>query len=217
MARTDALTLGQLADAARKSLDNSLDLLDEADGLVAFGRYARGYALAILAGEEFGKFMICQGAVGNLPGNEAFWRKFWKRFASHDAKAANFTSMVGHMVDDAETRRWFMDNIEKHVEADQTRKFAALYVDVDSDGSVTAPHEAIDPEWARGVAHVLGTVIRSHAEIWDGVDFHDLYRNAKAGATRMVDALRTGDPEKIAEVWDATLGRSPEASQPPSD
>lgn len=51
MARTEPLTLGQLAELARKSLDNAVDLLDEADGLIAFGKFARGYAVAILAGE----------------------------------------------------------------------------------------------------------------------------------------------------------------------
>ena len=210
--RTDALTLDQLADVARKALDNSLDLLDEADGLIAFGRYTRAYALAVLAGEEFGKFMIAQGAVGNLPGDEADWRVFWRRFTSHDAKAENFTAMVGHLVADEETRRWFMENIEKHVEADQTRKFAALYVDVAPDGAVVAPHEAIDSESARGVVHVLGTVIRSHAEIWEGVDFHDLYRRAQEGATKMIEALRAGDPERIRETWMATTGQSSHGS-----
>ena len=96
------LTIDQLADLARKSLDNALDLLDEADGLIAFGRFPRGFAISILAGEEFGKFMMCQGAVGNLPGDEAFWRTFWKRFVSHDEKAMNFTSMLGQVVDDDE-------------------------------------------------------------------------------------------------------------------
>jgi AbiV family abortive infection protein len=207
MARTDPLTLDQLAELARKSLDNALDLLDESDGLIAFGKFPRGYSVAILAGEEFGKFMMCQGAVGNLPGDEVFWRSFWKRFSSHDEKAVNFTSMVGHVVEDDEQRRWFMENLEKHVEVDQARKFAGLYVDVALDGTVIAPREAIDSDWAKGVAYVLGTFIRSHAEMWEGVDFHDVYREAQSGARQMVEALRTGDPDTIAATWDSTLGR----------
>lgn len=207
MARTDPLTLDQLAELARKSLDNAADLLDEADGLISFGRFARGYAVAILAGEEFGKFMMCQGAVGHLPGDEEFWRSFWKRFTSHDAKAANFTSMIGHVVEDEEQRRWFMEKLERHVEADQTRKFAALYVDVASDGAVTAPNEAIDSDSAKAVAYVLGTLIRSQAEMWKGADFHDLYREAQSGARQMIEALQTRDPNTIAATWDSTLHR----------
>jgi AbiV family abortive infection protein len=38
--------------------------LHEADGLLSFGRQARAYSLAILAGEEFGKFMMSLGARG---------------------------------------------------------------------------------------------------------------------------------------------------------
>lgn len=204
MSRTDPLTLDQLADLARHALDNAVDLINEADAFVSLGRFARGYSLAILAGEEFGKFMMCQGAVGHLPGTEASWGKFWKRFTNHSAKAGNFTSMVGHVVDDDEQRRWFMENIERHVEADQQRKFAGLYVDVHPDGSVIAPRDAIDPESAHAVVYVLGTLIRSHAAGWDGVDFHHLYRKSQDGATQMIEALRTGDPDTIAAAWEAT-------------
>jgi hypothetical protein len=43
--------------------------------------------------------------------------------------------------------------------------------------------------------------------MWEGVDFHDVYREAQSGARQMVEALRTGDPDTIAATWDSTLGR----------
>lgn len=206
--RTDRLTRDQLAEVARKALDNSVALIDEADGLISFGRFARGYALAILAGEEFGKFMMCQGTVGALPGDEEYWRTFWKRFTDHDAKAANFTSMVGQFVEDDDERRWFMDNIERHVDADQARKFGGLYVDVTAEGIVEAPEEVVDPDAAHAVAYVLGTFIRGHASLWDGVDFHEMYASAQDYARHMMDALSTNDPDTIIATWHRTLGRS---------
>jgi AbiV family abortive infection protein len=212
MARVDPLTLDQLADIARESLDNAVDLVNEADGLVSFGRFARGYAIAILSGEEFGKFMMCQGTVGHLPGDATFWLEFWRRFKSHPEKAANFTSMVGHVVEDDEQRRWFMENIKLHVDADQNRKFAGLYVDVGDDGTVTAPRTAVSPDSARAVVQILGTLIRSHAAGWEGVDFHDLYRESQAGAKQMIEALKTGDSETIMSAWDATLQRRSDTS-----
>jgi hypothetical protein len=92
--------------------------------------------------------------------------------------------MIGHVVEDEEQRRWFMENLERHVEADQTRKFAALYVDVASGGAVTAPKEVIDSDSAKAVAYVLGTLIRSQADMWRGVNFHDLFR--EVGGSRRV-------------------------------
>jgi AbiV family abortive infection protein len=206
--RADPLTIDQLADVARKALDNALTLLDEADGLLSFNRYPRAYALAILAGEEFGKFMMAQGAVGHLPGDEAFWSDFWKRFTSHDAKGVNFTSMVSRVIEDPEERRRFLEQIDRHVQADQDRKFAGLYVDVAADGSVVGPYDATDPDGASRLLFILGSVIRSYAQQFEDVDFHTFYRAAQAGATQMIEALKTNDPEVVAKAWDETLGRS---------
>lgn len=204
------LTVDELADVARKALDNALDLLDEADGLLSFRRYPRAYALAILAGEEFGKSMMAQGAVGHLPGDDAYWRDFWQRFRNHDAKAFNLTSMVGSGLVDEEERRRFMEQIELHVQADQRRKFAGLYVDIAPNGSVVTPWDAIDPQGAANLLHVLGVVIRSYAHEFDGVALRELYRAAQSGAVEMIEALKTRDPDAIPRTWEETLRRPPE-------
>jgi hypothetical protein len=51
-------------------------------------------------------------------------------------------------------------------------------------------------------------VIRSYAQQFEDVDFHTFYRAAQAGATQMIEALKTNDPEVVAKAWDETLGRS---------
>lgn len=78
------------------------------------------------------------------------------------------------------------------------------------DGDVVAPHEATDPKGTSDLLYVLGLVIRSYAEQLNGVDFRAFYREAQSGATRMIEALKTSDPQTIAEAWEATLRRPPE-------
>jgi AbiV family abortive infection protein len=206
---TGPLHVDQLADVARKALDNAFDLVNEADGLLSFGRYPRAYSLAILAAEEFGKFLIAQGAVAHLPGDDAYWRGFWERFRSHDAKGLIASALAAYGLEDEARRRQFLDQIERHVRADQNRKFAGLYVDVALDGSVVAPYEATDPRGAHDLLYVLGIIIRFFAEQSDGIDFHASYRAAQAGASQMAQAFRTGDPSTIAEAWHRTIDQEP--------
>jgi hypothetical protein len=154
--------------------------------------------------------MIAQGAVGELPGDERVWTKFWRRFTAHDAKSVNFTSMVAAMVEDPNRREEFTQQLDRHVQADQDRKFAGLYAEVHDDGSVVSPTEAIDTKMAANLLSVLGFVIRSHAQMWEGVDLHKQYRRAQPEAARMVDALKSRDVQRTRQTWRETSRRGGE-------
>ena len=92
-----------------------------------------------------------------------------------------------------------MENLDKHVDTDQERKFAGLYVSVGRDGTVVAPKEAIDPEWARAVTDVLGTFIRS-------------MRTPGKGSTFMTSI---GRPWKVLVRWSKRFERvTPPLSRP---
>lgn len=214
--RCDPLSVAQLAQVARKAMDNALDLIDDAELLLAAGRFPRALALAILAGEEFGKFMMAQSVVGDLPGDDTLWREFWRRFTNHTEKAGNATGWAATLADDQDFRRAYFENIEQHVEADQDAKFAGLYVDVRFDGTVVAPSEVIDRELAAGAIEVLARVIRMYDDaLPDDLVAH--YDVLQRGAQRMKDALRTRDPATIARVWDETTSDRGELGGQPHD
>jgi AbiV family abortive infection protein len=204
--RTQGLTTEQLGDLARKTLDNAVSLLNEAEGLANFGRYPRAMALGVLAAEEFGKFQMCFRASAHSPDDTEYWKDFWKRFKGHAPKYQNAVDMVLMGVP-AEDARRFQAEFERHVEADQERKFAGLYVDVDDDGVVWHPSDAVGPDETVSMLGVFDVVIRQTDLGWAETDFTDLFKKGiAAGAKELAMALERKDYEAVREIWNRTVG-----------
>jgi hypothetical protein len=130
--------------------------------------------------------------------------------ASRDRRRRAEGLTLAEQTEIRELKKRVMEQTERHIQADQDRKFGGLYVDVAPNGWVVTPWDAIDPQGAARLLHVLGHVIRSYAEQFDGVDLRELYRAAQSGASQIVEALKSGDPDTIARTWAETLGREPE-------
>jgi hypothetical protein len=54
--------------------------------LVDAGRYPRGYALTILAIDEFGKHLSCVGAATVRADQAGYWERYRSNYTSHHAK-----------------------------------------------------------------------------------------------------------------------------------
>jgi AbiV family abortive infection protein len=195
------LTIAQLGDLARATLTNSLRLLNEAEALYLLERYPTAEALATLAAEEFGKHMMCFGAVGAPEDHDEFWKDFWKRFKSHRPKYENVVSMAVSWLENEESRRSFLKDFRKHVDADLERKLAGLYVDVEA-GQIIPPWEAIAPQNVHGSLTVLTAVIRHWAEGWGDADFAKVFEEGLArGAGDLWKAVKAKDRETIARFF----------------
>jgi AbiV family abortive infection protein len=83
----------QLWHLRRECIQNSIDLLKEARILRKHRRYARAFALAHVAYEEFGKAQIVSDFITGVASEE----EFWLAFRSHDLKASyNKRTIVLH-------------------------------------------------------------------------------------------------------------------------
>ncbi len=100
--RPEPLTPAQLGALASATLKNSVDLLRDAEGLAVFGRFPRAFSLAVLAAEEFGKHMMCFGAVGRDKVDPEAWTVFWRRFVTHRPKYENTAISLQR----TSTQRW---------------------------------------------------------------------------------------------------------------
>lgn len=81
-------TIAQLAELAFASLVNARGLFEDARILRSSGRLPSAFVLLGLSADEIGKHIL----VTALPSrglSNAEWKKFWKRFNSHEAKLGN--------------------------------------------------------------------------------------------------------------------------------
>lgn len=196
----EPLTLEQIGALARKTLDNSLALLDEAEGLLYLGHHARAFALGVLAAEEFGKHMMCHGAAAYAGRRPDVWEDFWRRFRNHQPKYENTVSMALQGVP-PERRRELAEHFTAIVKTDQARKLAGLYVDVEN-GEAVSPKEVISEETAEGALYVFHELIRSWAAMWEGADWVEVFRSGlEGGGYEVAEALEKGDTEKVEQLF----------------
>jgi AbiV family abortive infection protein len=190
----------QLATVARKALDNAVALLDDGELLLRGGRAARASALAVLAAEEFGKVLMAFGALSLERDDSLGWNRFWRRFRSHNPKYANAVMMMDPFVP-AEDLADFLQSTDAFVSASLSQKMAGLYVDVEDDGTVTAPIEMVREDLAQRMLAVIGAVIRMHAKVWEGRDLtpffvdnaEQLRRLGRRNPTAMLEVLERLD------------------------
>ncbi|WP_052685535.1 AbiV family abortive infection protein [Lentzea aerocolonigenes] len=160
------LTRRQLVELAGAALTNSGLLLDDAQLLLTAGRWPRAYGLAVLAAEEFGKFMLCATATLTLDvADAASWSDFWKKFRSHQKK---FVLWFGQYVDQQDWGPVGLAGDEEWLRAWDSRphearlhdlgKQSGLYVNFDA-GSVHAPDEVVAEETAAKMFAMVASVI----------------------------------------------------------
>jgi AbiV family abortive infection protein len=203
-AQRGPLTPEQLGELASATLTNSIELLRDAEGLAIFGRYPRAYSLAVLAAEEFGKHMMCFGAVGRESVDPEAWPTFWKKFLSHNPKYENAVAMAMSFLP-PEAGAQFAEKFEEHVSADQKRRLDGFYVDW-KNGAIVTPDSVVTDELVSDLLSVFTTVIYSWADHWQGTDFGQMFGQAESSASLVQKALLTGDAQEVAKALRETLG-----------
>lgn len=186
-----ALTRYQLVELARAALNNSGALLDDAQLLLVAGRWPRAYGIAVLAAEEFGKFMLCATTTLSLDSADAAsWSNFWKKFRSHQKK---FMLWFGQYVDQqnwgpvgsAGDQEWEQawGSRPHQARLHDLGKQSGLYVNFETD-SVQVPAEVIVEETAAQMFAMVASVVGP----WT------------AGAETYLTRLLTPDPKISAMI-----------------
>ncbi|SEF27656.1 abortive infection protein, AbiV family [Amycolatopsis pretoriensis] len=164
--RTTALTPEQARALGKAALANAVSLLDEVKILLEHHKWARSYALATLAIEEYGKFRLCEEAAARPPAN---WRNFWSELKTHDPKTREWS---GALLDSMRPPRgggqaaWnharsvmTADN-SKFAKAVSESKMSGLYVDWDDPSAQPLiPGERVNEALARNMFNAASRVI----------------------------------------------------------
>jgi len=135
-----------------KFLENSNELLEEANILLKNKRYARAYSLAHLACEELAKIiMITKIAYNISKGENTYWEKFNKRLKNHKEKIKYifaidfiFNLTINNKV---EVQRYFDDL--KFVKHYNDLKNYSIYVS-NIGNAFNKPSEIFDNEFVKG-------------------------------------------------------------------
>jgi len=159
-------------------------------------------SLAVLAAEEFGKHMMCFGAIGLREDDEDMWKDFHTRFRNHAPKYENVFAMAVSMLPKGVDKEAFYSEMTKHVRADQARKIAGLYVDLTDDGHAIHPAEVVGPDEARDAITVYDRVLSMWEALWEDDVFEDVFADGLArGAQELRYALIEDDEETIRRYF----------------
>jgi AbiV family abortive infection protein len=159
------LTIEQIKNLSDYCLQNASALVEEAELLFHNKKYARAFFLSVLALEETSKRDILWQAIF-LKEDEKQWKKFWKKFRSHDIKLARMLQdyITTRSSKEKNTPREILYEYLSEVrraegEAKEICSFkeSAMYVDV-IDGLPIMPSQVID----RGFALVMLKLAQKH-------------------------------------------------------
>lgn len=196
MANSRPLDCAQLGALATATLDNAEALIRDGQGLLTVGRWPIAHSVSTLAAEEFGKHLMCFGAVGKAPTDATYWTEFWKRFRTHKPKYENYLGLAVSMLEPEiqDQVRAVFDDI---VRTDQRRRLSGLYVGFDDRGVVVHPDDAVELEDAEVAVDAVANVIISWSGYWQGIDFSVLFEGNKLDATRVQEMLKNRDDEAL--------------------
>jgi AbiV family abortive infection protein len=94
-----SLSVSQIEEARSKILQNAMELVEEAELLLANGRFARAYSLSHLACEEIAKIpMLVRAATDKILGRDVDWQKLNRRLRSHTEKITGIF-FVDYLID----------------------------------------------------------------------------------------------------------------------
>jgi AbiV family abortive infection protein len=142
----------QLALAAEA---NARELINDAEVLLAAGRWPRAYALAVLAHEEFGKGLMAMALLAAHP--SARQPKRLRELTSDHRRKLMSTYQHEAMIGGP---KWLVDVLRspKLARRANERKQRGFYVDYSNDGSLRLPSEIGEDEAKAQVARVRQTV-----------------------------------------------------------
>jgi len=156
------LSVEEIEKLSDYCLQNAGELIQEAGILLQHKRYARSYALSVVAMEEISKRELLWEAIW-LGDDKQKWRKFWEKFKSHRVK---LSQMLKNYIDitiskKADTPRKVLDDyLSKMAKAQAKSQTEASYFDsskqwalyVDSvEGKITVPSQYIPRKLAQGM------------------------------------------------------------------
>ncbi|WP_082722030.1 AbiV family abortive infection protein [Burkholderia sp. RF2-non_BP3] len=135
------LTAAQIAFGMLKCRENASKLLNDATLLAEEGCYARAYTLAHTSCEELAKFFALQLAGKRvIQANPPDWKRFWRRFRSHDSKLAQFSiQLIKLQLDSGVVDQDLIAASEGLFTFGLHPRNASLYVDVGPDGEFCGP------------------------------------------------------------------------------
>ncbi len=145
------MVLHQLALAAEA---NARELINDAEVLLAAGRWPRAYALAVLAHEEFGKGLMAMALVAAHPAARQSARL---RELTGDHIRKLMSTYQHDAVVGGEWEAELLESPELARSANE-RKQRGFYVDFADDGSLRLPSEIGEDEARAQVASVRETV-----------------------------------------------------------
>lgn len=157
-------SLKRLLEGRIKAFQNATDLIRDAEILYSKKRWARCVFLSSIALEEFGKYLMIIGAIGDVLRDKINWKRFWKRFRQHLEKTGNvltFDVFLGPFISGEDTLSKVQRTFQEAGELEE-KKMRSLYLDFNS-GKFVLPMEIVDEKAAkvalksaRAVREVLG-------------------------------------------------------------
>jgi AbiV family abortive infection protein len=174
-----ALTADELNSLAQLAFANAIALRDEARILFDNERWARAYALGVLAAEEYGKSRLCLAAIATTPAGPDEWKAFWRAWNRHEPKFGHWAAALvdrlspdyrpaGHPWEQEwdvyEREAWepvraqMQDPDSKFVRAIIGSKMTGLYVDY-VDGTPRSPCDEVQSYNAKNVLDFVSLVI----------------------------------------------------------
>lgn len=138
-----ALTPEEITRGMLKCRNNAISLIEEAILLANHGRSERAYLLAHSACEEFAKFFILKIA-GQLvcQGKQPEWKRFWKRFRSHDSKMSQLDVQFSTVdTDSDESVNDLISSLDIFLSKGLFIRNASLYVDIGRENTFRSPSE----------------------------------------------------------------------------
>jgi AbiV family abortive infection protein len=131
---------------ARAAALNATGLIEDAEVLSSQGRWARSYALGVLALEEVGKFVLCVAA--------STWAAeradvFWTAFVTHETKLTYARTLLGIWGLEISTGTTAaIDTAVSSAPGEHQQKMRGLYVDLVDDTTISHP-QTVSEEYAR--------------------------------------------------------------------
>ncbi len=147
----------QLLALMRACLENAQAIRDDADLLFAGGRYSRAAYLYAISLEELGKIPML-ARCPEFGDDRRLWRRFWKRFRSHEQKLSTRIGEIYNALVSPKTAslmRWFMRSMD-------VMKQRTLYVDFEHDDAVSPANVPAPRIMAEGLRLVLAAELPYH-------------------------------------------------------
>jgi AbiV family abortive infection protein len=159
------IAAADLKKARALVLANATELLEDALFLLNDGRYARSYAITVLAREEMAKLAMVVRAVYALNDHEQFdWDRFYRRIKKHEAKLEVFalveiiiSTNLSQQVDKTAELRRLLSEPENRRKLNEGKQ-DGFYVSVAAEG-VRLPSDVISDELARSLYHRTRTML----------------------------------------------------------